>query len=286
MTKQEYTPLDRLPNKLPWVVGIVAFALAIVYVCTFHKLPWNESPSAWGSFGDYVGGLLNPLVSTFTLIVAVKVWAQQKTELEETKKALEDQAKTSEQNRREQRFFDLMQVYQQALDTFQEMSGGHAKHGKPALDKWLKENEIFSRPSPYPGLHNPLPDRLNAHYKNWGDECAQKWQKPEVSGKFDHYFRVIFRILQDAESLLGEDRYRFMRLFRAQLSRSELILLSWNLWQSTEGKKMLGIAGTYGLLKHLPRGVLRDTLEDNLPANVFGRKFVAREKPQKQESPC
>lgn len=278
MKTPQIKELEKLPNTLPWVVGLTALVLVIAYVVTFHELPSNESPSAWGTFGDFLGGLLNPLISTCTLIVAVAVWRQQKIELSETKAALEDQAKTAQANRREQRFFDLMQIYQQTLDSFQEMSGGHAKHGKSALDLWLKSKNSLQGPSPLEGHLNPTKERRQAHIENWKDSSATIWVRDDHSGKFDHYFRVVFRILQDADDLLEEDKYLFMRLFRAQLSRAELTILGWNLWQGVEGKKMHGIACAYGLLKHLPKNALRSMLEKDLPSEIFGRKYAAAQK--------
>lgn len=117
MRKKE--DLEHLPGVLPWVAGVAALVLVMAYVWTFHALPANENPPAWGTFGDSVGGLLNPLVSTFTLIVAVKVWRQQKTELADTKEALKEQAKTAEQQRQEQRFFDLLNVCYRTVESIQ-----------------------------------------------------------------------------------------------------------------------------------------------------------------------
>jgi hypothetical protein len=76
-------------SRLPVAAAVITACLVFAYVFIFHKLPLDENPSAWGTFGDYMGGLLNPLISLFTLIVAVQVWLLQKTELRETKGALE-----------------------------------------------------------------------------------------------------------------------------------------------------------------------------------------------------
>ena len=103
-----------------------AFALGAVlaYAVTFWQLPATENPGAWGTFGDFLGGLLNPLVSTLTLFVAASVWKLQRKELTLTRKALkqtqlamEEQAKTAEQQRQEQRFFDLLNVYQRTVES-------------------------------------------------------------------------------------------------------------------------------------------------------------------------
>ncbi|EFX60101.1 hypothetical protein DAPPUDRAFT_125505 [Daphnia pulex] len=266
------------PHQWPWFVMIAAGILVLSYGYVFRALPWTSNPSAWGSFGDYMGGLLNPAVSTLTLVVAIKVWAQQREELEETKRALKDQAETAQANRREQRFFDLMQVYQQTLHTFQGTTGrGDSRNGKPALDIWLTSQKQLGGmigSEALRGRLNPEATRAQAHLDNWIDQAIQHWKKPYVEDSLNHYFRVIFRILHDAEDLLEQDRHRFIRIFRAQLSRTELLLLGLNLWITEEGQKMQPIACEYGLLKHLPQCNLRDVLEKDLPPLVFGRRFA------------
>ena len=270
------------PHRWPWFVLLAAGILVLSYAYVFQALPWTSDPSAWGSFGDYMGDLLNPAVSTLTLIVAIKVWADQRKELEETKRALNDQAETAQANRREQRFFDLMQVYQQTLDTFQGATGrGDTRHGKPALGLWIKRHAQLNgmvNTAALRGHLNPGDQRLRALLENSITEARQHWIKPDVAERLNHYFRVVFRILKDAEDLLEQDR--FIRLFRAQLSQSELLLLGLNLWIADEGKKMQSVACDYGLLKHLPQCNLRDVLESELPPLVFGRTFAKLKKGQ------
>lgn len=106
-------------NWLPRIAGTLALLFVVGYALTFRGLPANSNPAAWGAFGDYMGGLLNPLISLFTLIVAMKVWGLQKTELLETRKAVEEQGKTAEQQRREQRFFDFLNIYRSTVDSIE-----------------------------------------------------------------------------------------------------------------------------------------------------------------------
>lgn len=71
-----------------------AFALVVVFAY-FHKfkymldLPLSDSQENWGQFGDYVGGVLNPVCAYMAFIWLVRSYALQKTELAETRGALE-----------------------------------------------------------------------------------------------------------------------------------------------------------------------------------------------------
>jgi hypothetical protein len=75
-------------NKLPIFAGVLALSLVIVYAFTFRKLPADENPAAWGTFGDFVGGLLNPLFGFLTLLVALRVLQFQRLEFKKTLDAL------------------------------------------------------------------------------------------------------------------------------------------------------------------------------------------------------
>lgn len=68
--------------------------MAFFYFSTFG-LGLATEHGRWGEFGDFVGGVLNPLTSFFTLLVALLVWSLQKKELAATNAALADQLRLS-----------------------------------------------------------------------------------------------------------------------------------------------------------------------------------------------
>lgn len=280
----------------PWWLLIIA-ALGTGLLAWVYRGGWSIHPNAnvnaeeLGQLGDFFGGLLNPLVSVLTLFVAISVWRLQKDELEltrnemaQTKLAMEDQAKTSELQRQEQRFFDLLNLYQRTVDSIthvdQVSSSLNApviqSSGKQALSNWLAS----SLP---PELSKFRQDGLNnKRYRSGPDKSYQiteesliaEWNNSNLGNQFDHYLRVVFRLLTESEALLCDQHYRYVKLLRAQLSRAELILIGFNLWLDEEGKSMAPLAAKYGLLKHLPKGHLRTQLEKVASPNVFGRKFA------------
>lgn len=291
---EEQHKLERLPSALPWVIGGAALILSIAYIWVFHELPAKESPPAWGAFGDYVGGLLNPLVSTFTLIVAVKVWRQQKIEMADTKKALKEQAETAEQQRQEQRFFDLLGLYHSTVASITLVARMSARSdipvqysGKEAIAHFFRSRStasaetfayflelgFFSTNERKPsmdafGILDGVPKSLERQ------DLRDAWNAEDTAAIFDHYFRVLFRVLAESENLLGTQHFKYVKLLRAQLSRYELMLIGLNLWLDEEGAKMIPMAEKYGLLKHLPNNNLRKQLQIDLPTAVFGRNFA------------
>ena len=262
-------------NWLPKIAGTLALFLVIGYAFTFRELSANANPAAWGAFGDYMGGLLNPLISLFTLIVAMKVWGLQKTELLETRKAVEEQGKTAEQQRREQRFFDFLNIYRSTVDSIEfeipNKSGAPiAFKGKRAF-KYLTGGHP-SNPFKYIAELFQIGD-WEAPYAKPTDDIAQShWDKN--SPVIDHYFRIVFTLLREAEPTLKDDCWRYMKLLRAQFSRDEINLLAMNLLFDGEGKKMRSLVERYGMLKHMPANHLRKIAEKELDPRSFGRKWT------------
>lgn len=275
--------MDTTSDQTPWYAGWWLLAVALLSACVLTGVFWSgwlpsrEKVDTLGQIGDFFGGLLNPLVSTLTLFVAIGVWRLQKKEVEETRKALEEQARTAEQQRQEQRFFDLLNVYQQAVSSIFVAAHKPSTNGEFPVQYTGKEaiSQIVRSDGTSELRH------FNEHgYGAWTsafytvqtrEQLIPFWCNETTASLLDHYFRVVFRILSEAETLLTSQHFRYIKLFRAQLSRSELFILAYNIWLDEEGKKMIPMAEKYGLLKHLPRGHLRTTLEQELPAQVFGR---------------
>jgi hypothetical protein len=254
-----------------WFLGILAVVtclLSVFYVAAFWRLPLNQDPNAWGSFGSYFGGVLGPVVAVFTLIIALEVFRLQQDELKKTNEALQLQADTAASNLRAQRFIDLMNIYREMMETsFQEMQSGHSVVGKRALEMWITNNDQNIRIKNF-----SIPGQTNLSSIQ---PAKDKWESYDVSTKIQQYLRVVFRLLKDAEHLLGQDRYLFMRIFRAQLSRTELSVLAMNLYFGGQGQAMIPLAKEYGLLKHLSEGLLRNEILKEVGPDVFGRKFAA-----------
>lgn len=287
------TSWEKWLERLPKVAGVAAIVLILGYLFVFRALPYNERPDAWGQFGDFMGRLLNPLISLFTLIVAVSVWNLQKTELLETRKAVEEQGKTTEQQRREQRFFDFLTIYQVTLQSisFEESHGTmlntilHPERTEPTpTTRTGKQAFLFLTSSWRSPIRTLLPLFRTEQSK---DEDSNEAPAPktiseawdEQSPLLDHYFRTVFTLLREAEPILKEDHFRYIKLFRAQLSRDEVNLLAMNLLYDDEGKKMRPLVARYGMLKHMPANALREVAQKELEPSSFGRTWATQRSP-------
>jgi large-conductance mechanosensitive channel len=68
-----------------WGIG---FVIVGFYFFNFHN-GFSKENGDWGTFGDYVGGILNPIIAAFAFYLIDKTYELQKRELEETRKLLQ-----------------------------------------------------------------------------------------------------------------------------------------------------------------------------------------------------
>jgi large-conductance mechanosensitive channel len=77
--------------KTGWVIAIlVAIVLVVVGFYFIHfDNGLAEKNDVWGQFGDYIGGILNPVIAAFAFYLIAKSYELQKRELEATRQLLE-----------------------------------------------------------------------------------------------------------------------------------------------------------------------------------------------------
>jgi hypothetical protein len=112
--------------------------MGILYASTFG-LKLTDEHERWGQFGDFVGGVLNPLTSFFTLLVALLVWSLQKKELAATNLALADQIRLGRIASADSVFDAYIKTIQQHAANFHHAEGPHGQlishYGEIAIEK-------------------------------------------------------------------------------------------------------------------------------------------------------
>lgn len=59
--------------KYIWILGILAFLAVLLFSVKFICHGWSDNPADWGVFGDYFGGVLNPIIALVTLLVTIQI---------------------------------------------------------------------------------------------------------------------------------------------------------------------------------------------------------------------
>jgi uncharacterized membrane protein len=97
----------------PWILLVVILTVIVsLYVSQFYNFKWSEKPGDWGAIGDYLGGILNPLVSSIALFFLIKAYISQKEELAETRSVLEKTEINSKDLAESQKSLVAMQIEQ------------------------------------------------------------------------------------------------------------------------------------------------------------------------------
>lgn len=273
-------------------LGFLAVLMA-AYLFAFVRNGWSTNPETWGHLGDYIGGLLSPLVAGLALMALVVGVRLQKAEMAETRKeladsrlAMEQQAKSIEQQRREQRFFDLLNIYSATLNAISFADSADAR-GVLHVGKHAFRYLLASPSSPLAGTA-PLFAPAATGANGLEPQTAPKHIETEwaaVSPLLDHYFRTICLLLKEFEQHFSDpaERKRYIMLFRTQLSSDELNLITMNLLYAPGGQRMRRYVNTSALIKHLPPSYLRELAEQALDPRAFGHK----PRPQTTENtPC
>lgn len=103
MTDSELPKVPKF-GVLRWAIplSLVIFGLAaLAYALNFGRYGVSDNPEQWGQLGDYLGGLVNPIVGLITVILFVTslrqnqvALAQSREELRQARLAIEQAAAT------------------------------------------------------------------------------------------------------------------------------------------------------------------------------------------------
>lgn len=139
----------------------------------------TNNAATWGAFGDFIGGILNPLVAFFALYWltrSIKIQREElsatKAELAQAKLAQQDQATTLEKQRFEDTFFSLLNQHNVVLAS---LTTNNPKNTGNKSDIEYIRDAVFGN---------------TFHFENLNAELK------EQDGRCGHYFRILYQLLK------------------------------------------------------------------------------------------
>ncbi|PKO30811.1 MAG: hypothetical protein CVU36_07890 [Betaproteobacteria bacterium HGW-Betaproteobacteria-9] len=257
------------------VTTSISFALLLILLY-FLKFGGSLSSKqeAWGQFGDYAGGILNPLFSVtalfallYTIVLQSKELRDSTVQLKRSAVALDAQNAVLTKQAFETTFFQMMILLNDLvrdmhvkvdyfelqeiaeLEKYEIESGGNFDNRQciEALQKILLAEYLVNvtRGNYTQPAIEAIDIEYGRFYKRYGHLVG-------------HYFRTIYNILKFVDSgfITDEQKKFYTNLVRAQLSKYELGLLFYNCLSRYGREKFLPLVVKYRLLKHLENGVL------------------------------
>jgi uncharacterized membrane protein len=123
----------RLAEYFLWMIAGVFLLIARIFgrYFTYFKGDLSNAHGDWGTFGDYIGGTLNPILSFLSLIALLATIVLQSKELklsrkelkrsasaqEDTKAILRKQSETLERQQFESTFFSMLDQHNKVLES-------------------------------------------------------------------------------------------------------------------------------------------------------------------------
>lgn len=243
-------------NFLNWILAIAIvlfFALLIIYYFNIFDLDTTKK-SDWGTFGDFIGGTLNPifaLFSLFAIIYTIKIQTQElefsREELEETRKELKE-SRIAQQEQSEslklQNNATNLQIFENTLFQLNNL--------------FLSKKESLKKTSYFP---------FDGNREYWGNEALREYLEEyktydtydEFHSKYESeigiYFSQIYQILKFINDSYLEKKLdnpeRYISIFRAQFTKIELELLFYHCLGNIGKRKFKALVENYEFFEHI-----------------------------------
>ena len=239
---------------VPVVAGIALVVSVAVYI--FHF--WGglaDSHSRWGEFGDYLGGILNPIFALlallallFTIVLQSRELRNSTRELATSALALKEQSASLKIQNFERTFFEMVRLHH---DIIKDLDLFTTPHGRRSPSPSTVGRDCF----------RVFFDRLKSAHGDANKEFADHGQQTIIQTAYlrfyqkhqheiGHYFRNLHRILKFVDESAVANKTEYAGILRAQLSSFELALLFYNALHPV-GDKLKPHVERYAMLENL-----------------------------------
>jgi uncharacterized membrane protein len=190
--------ITKVISNNPLEVGII-FIGVLVLICFIHfrKYDISQHFTEWGQFGDFMGGILNPIFGLISLVI-----------ISET---LTSQVKASKKQEFESHFFALLNLYNSILGSIEILDETKTIKGRYCF--YLFHNERI--------IDVAKKERITI-------ESAYMKFFQEEGWRIEHYYRTVYHLfkhVKDGHEFDDAEKKKYYDLIKSQLSEYELVLL-------------------------------------------------------------
>lgn len=221
-----------------FVIAILGTLIVFIISIVFNR-------EGYGAWGDFIGGILNPILSFLTFMGLLITIILQQKELKEAREefkrqstALEKQQNEMEIQSFDNKFFQLLEVFHRVR--LEVIKNNTFKELKEKLEQYIEQD--------YKENYDKGREKFSFFKNNFG----------KFNDDFDtstkYYFLNLYQILKYIDDYLNsEEAKEYTNIIRAQLSKHELVLLTYNAIgvQKFTTNKYQELIEKYELLEHL-----------------------------------
>ncbi len=247
-------------------------ALVIIsFIANFCLIFTGYSKDARGTFGDQFGAV-NALFSglvfaglIYTIILQRRDLKLQREEMKYQTKEFRKENETLKIQRFENTFFNMLSQFQEVVNSLS------VKFRRSGEDYEALGREVFRASFERMPVIVDIPSGDKDYQRIYGmvnvieDKGMEGYGKADVPTYFDHYFRLLYRILKFVKDTplitRFDDEYEYTSMLRAILSRYELVWLFYNGLSEYGVEKLKPLIERYAMLKNLREDLLVEDID-------------------------
>jgi hypothetical protein len=227
---------------------LAATLVSITLYTGYHNVELYKSLGTWG---DFTGGLLNPLLTFLTFIGVLSTIVLQRIELSLTRdemarstSALKSQGKAIEKQNFESTFFEMLKLHNTIISAIDliDKDTGRVTTGRDCFRVfYTRLTKIYREKEKKTYYHKNRDKLLPLSYSDF-------WRDAQL--ELGHYFRFLFNFVRFIHESPYKDGF-YIKLLRSQLSDQETLLLFYNVL-TPQGAKFIPYAKDYALFDNIP----------------------------------
>lgn len=244
------------------IAVIITILVLIPYLIKFNGWEFSSNKADWGTFGDYIGGVLNPFFAFLSFIALLfTIIYQQESQRKQDKLLYKENFEAS--------FFRMLNLYNEIVDSVRGDFKGNIATSRDALEKY--QTELIASLDDAKSLDNAVETYIKFYKKH--------------NSVLGHYFRNLYMIVKfiDESDLDRDDnhtnsaeivqRKKYTSIVRAQLSNPEQVLLFYNCTGNDGIEKFYPLINKYAFFENLDIRLLRpENIVQAYEQRAFGNK--------------
>lgn len=261
---------DLIWNKVAILITVLGFLGPLLTYIYFFVWPFKEHQSILelgklGPISDWIGGLTIPCFTLASFIVLFLAYRVQKAELRLTRKELAKtrnqfikQNETLSRQAFESTFFQLLVLYHDIVKNIVHQVNSASFNGRKYFRRAYEEFiGIYAGQRRSVGIVDGQP--FNPQSDMEAIIVAYQRFFKDHQDQVGHYFRQLYHIMKfiDDSGLKPEDKYKYARFVRAQLSTYELMLLFYNVMAGHGFFKFRELVDRYDMLQNMNQDLLQ-----------------------------
>ncbi|MCO1335457.1 putative phage abortive infection protein [Microbulbifer sp. OS29] len=220
------------------------------------------SSGVWGAFGDFMGGVLNPIFAFMGLIALLLTISMQSEELNNSTRelrnsaeALAEQSKSLEKQNFENTFFQLVRLHNDIVGEIE----------IPASTTGVFKSSRVSGRACFKNIYERYENKYRYHAETEGDSCiaAQKGYRSyfgDVNNGLGHYFKNFYVIIYFIEESKIDNKEVYIRILKAQLSICEVAMIFYDCIAGPESVRAKEIFEKYSFFSDFDKQELLDSV--------------------------